>query len=105
MGNQDNWWQLDNIEQLDTPALIIYPERVLQNIDRLKGMVLSPGLLRPHVKTNKSIDATKLMMMQRISKFKCATIAEAEMLGMCEAKDVLLAFQPVKSKLFRLIKL
>ncbi len=41
----------------------------------------------------------------RITKFKCATIAEAEMLALESAPDVLLAYQPVGPKLLRLISL
>jgi D-serine deaminase-like pyridoxal phosphate-dependent protein len=77
---------------------------VLENIERLKKTVSSVDLLRPHVKTQKNIEATKLIIGQGINKFKCATIAEAEMLGMCEAKDVLLAYQPLKAKFLRLLK-
>ena len=50
--------------------------------------------LRPHVKTHKTKEASLLMMHSGINKFKCATIAEAEMLGMVAAPDVLLAYQP-----------
>jgi D-serine deaminase-like pyridoxal phosphate-dependent protein len=42
------------------------------------------------------------MMAEGINKFKCATIAEAEMLAMCGAADVLLAYQPEGPKLNRL---
>jgi D-serine deaminase-like pyridoxal phosphate-dependent protein len=45
-----------------------------------------------------------LMLEAGIKKFKCATIAEAEMLGMCHAPDALLAYQPTGPKLERLIK-
>ncbi len=61
--------------------------------------------LRPHVKTHKCAETLQLMMDAGISKFKCATIAEAEMLGMGKAKDVLLAYQPTGPKLERFIKL
>lgn len=40
-----------------------------------------------------------------IQKFKCATIAEAEMLGKVHAADVLLAYQPVGPKVERLAAL
>ncbi|MBD4740273.1 D-TA family PLP-dependent enzyme, partial [Xanthomonas citri pv. citri] len=40
-----------------------------------------------------------------ITKFKCATIAEAEMLGSLHAPDVLLAYQPTGPKITRLIAL
>lgn len=46
-----------------------------------------------------------MMMDAGITKFKCATIAEAEMLAQTGAKDVLLAYQPVGPKMERLIKL
>jgi len=45
------------------------------------------------------------MQEQGIYKFKCATIAEAELLAINKAKDVLLAHQPVGLKIDRLIKL
>src|SRR5690349_20716839 len=45
------------------------------------------------------------MQQHSITKFKCATISEAEMLGMEEAKDVLFAYQPNGPKLDRFISL
>ena len=101
----DNWYQIEDVEQIDSPALLIYPERVKENIQLLKSMIDDPLRLRPHVKTNKCKEATQLMMEAGINKFKCATIAEAEMLGICKAKDVLLAYQPVGPKLQRFIAL
>ena len=47
---------------------------------------------------------SKLMIEAGITKFKCATIAEAEMLGQCGAKDVVLAYQPLGPKLNRFIE-
>lgn len=102
---EDNWYQFKGIEQLDTPSLILYPERMLHNIRLLKSMISPVDRLRPHIKTNKSIEVTKLMMQHGINKFKCATIAEAEMLGNSQAADALLAYQPTQAKLERLIKL
>jgi len=45
------------------------------------------------------------MMAAGINKFKCATIAEAEMLAICGTRDVLLAYQPVGPKLKRFVQL
>jgi D-serine deaminase-like pyridoxal phosphate-dependent protein len=100
---ENNWYQINNIDQLDSPALVIYPDRVKQNINMAIGMIGDVARLRPHVKTNKSPDAVKLMIDAGITKFKCATIAEAEMLGMSGAKDVLLAYQPIGPKLNRFV--
>jgi len=102
---ENNWYQFDEMERVDSPALIIYVDRVKENICTLKSMVDDVNRLRPHVKTHKSKDVTQLLMEAGIQKFKCATIAEAEMLGMCNAKDVLLAYQPVGPKLDRFIQL
>lgn len=100
-----NRYKIENIDELDSPALVVYPQRVKENIDALKSMVDDPQRLRPHIKTNKTKEATQLMMAAGINKFKCATIAEAEMLAMCETPDVLLAYQPVGPKLQRFLDL
>jgi D-threonine aldolase len=96
-------YTIKNIEQLDSPALVIFTEGVRQNIQHAIDMIGDINRLRPHVKTHKSPEAAKLMMEMGIIKFKCATIAEAEMLGMCGAKDVVLAYQPIGPKLQRFI--
>ncbi len=99
-----NWYEIKNIETIDTPALIVYKERVLQNINSLIQMK-DTAYLRPHVKTNKIAEVCKMMLDAGITKFKCATIAEAEMLGMIKAPDVLLAYQPTTVKAKRLLQL
>ncbi|GAB3882503.1 D-TA family PLP-dependent enzyme [Spirosoma agri] len=102
---QTPWYQLDDASQLDTPALVIYPDRVQANIQLLIDAIDDVNRLRPHVKTNKSREATRLMLDAGITKFKCATIAEAEMLAYCGANDVLLAYQPSVPKMHRLLAL
>jgi D-serine deaminase-like pyridoxal phosphate-dependent protein len=82
-----------------------YPSRIAQNIDTLVTMLPEVSRLRPHVKTHKCQEVTELMLAKGITKFKCATIAEAEMLAICQAPDVLLAYQPVATKLQRFITL
>lgn len=99
------WYRIENVDELDSPALVVYPERVRENIRALKKMINDPDRLRPHVKTNKSREVSKMLMEEGIRKFKCATIAEAEMLGMVRAQDVLLAYQPVGPKLQRFLQL
>jgi D-serine deaminase-like pyridoxal phosphate-dependent protein len=99
------WYQIANIQTIDTPALVVYPERVKENIRLLKSMVRGVEWLRPHVKTHKMAEVVQLMLEEGIFKFKCATIAEAEMLAMAGAADVLLAYQPVGPKIERLKRL
>ncbi|MEY4540782.1 MAG: hypothetical protein RLZZ306_2539, partial [Bacteroidota bacterium] len=84
-----NWFNIKNIEEIDTPVLLIHKDRAKQNIEKAIALVHSIEQLRPHVKTHKLLEISKMMMDLGIHKFKCATIAEAEMLGMAKAKDVL----------------
>lgn len=95
----NRWFEVDNVAEVDSPGLLIYPQRVRENIRILKTFVDDVQRLRPHVKTNKSPEVTKMLVAEGIAKFKCATIAEAEMLAMNGAKDVLLAHQPVGPKI------
>lgn len=99
------WYTIDNIAELDTPALVVYPDRVRENIRQAIAMVGDPAWLRPHVKTHKSPEVTRLMLAAGIRQFKCATIAEAEMLAMEGAPDVLLAYQPIGPKAERFVAL
>ena len=99
------WYYIKEIEKLDSPALVVFPQRVKKNIQTAIETVGNVDRLRPHVKTNKSAAATQLMLDAGIMKFKCATIAEAEMLGTIKAPDVLLAYQPLGPKLTRFIEL
>jgi D-serine deaminase-like pyridoxal phosphate-dependent protein len=100
-----NWYHIDNTDEIDSPALLIYPERVKANIHTAIKMIGDINRLRPHVKTHKCAEVAGMMMAEGIYKFKCATIPEAEMLGMANAKDVLLAYQPIGPKLRRFIDL
>src|SRR5664279_1715190 len=103
LDTKSEWYLLKDIDAKDSPALVVYRERVLENINTLISMIDDVKRLRPHVKTHKSIDATRLLMDAGINKFKCATIAEAEMLGIAGAADVLLAYQPMGPKLKRFV--
>lgn len=99
------WYELVNPQQIDSPALLVFPERVRHNIRTAIRMAGGVQRLRPHVKTSKSPGAIARLQEAGITQFKCATIAEAEMLAMSNAKDVLLAYQPTGPKLERFISL
>lgn len=98
----EQWYRIENTEDIDTPALAVYPDRVLRNIRLLKEIVPDTERLRPHVKTTKSSAVIRMMMNEGITKFKCATIAEAELLASAGAPDVLVAYQPIGPKAKRL---
>lgn len=102
---EKEWFYIENIDDVDTPFLAIFPERVRANIQALKKIIPDTNRLRPHVKPHKCKQVVTRMLEEDISKFKCATIAEAEMLALAGASDVLLAFQPVGPKIKRLLGL
>jgi D-threonine aldolase len=105
MTNTSDWFSLTNIDEVDSPALVVYEDRVKENIKRLVNSIDDVTRLRPHVKTHKSSEVTKMMLEAGIKKFKCATIAEAEMLAQSGAQDILLAYQPIGPKVLRLVEL
>jgi D-serine deaminase-like pyridoxal phosphate-dependent protein len=76
-----------------------------RNIDRVLAIAKDPARLRPHVKTHKLGPIVARHVQRGILKFKCATIAEAEMTAQAGATDVLLALQPVGDKVERLLEL
>lgn len=102
---KNNWYYINDIDAIDSPALVIYPQRLLENINTLISMTDDVQRLRPHVKTHKTKEVAALLINAGINKFKCATIAEAEMLALSAAPNVLLAYQPTMPKLKRFIEL
>ncbi len=101
----EKWYQVNNSEELISPSLLVYPERIKKNIQLMIEIAGGVHLLRPHIKTHKMAEIIKLQMDQGINKFKCATIAEAELLADCKAEDILLAMQPVANNVKRFFKL
>ncbi|MBP9925687.1 MAG: D-TA family PLP-dependent enzyme [Cyclobacteriaceae bacterium] len=100
-----NWYEIENINEVDSPALVVFPDRVKENIRVLKEFVPDVNRLRPHVKTNKCAEVCAMMMAEGIKKFKFATIAEGEMLASIGAPDILMAYQPIGPRQLRFINL
>jgi D-threonine aldolase len=102
---QADWQLVENAGGIPSPSLLIYLTRVEANLDRMLAIAGDPARLRPHVKTHKLAELIPLQTARGISKFKCATIAEAEILGQTRAPDVLLAYQPVGPNVKRFLGL
>jgi D-serine deaminase-like pyridoxal phosphate-dependent protein len=100
-----NWYEVGNVDEIASPALLVYRERVDENVRDMIGVAGGVERLRPHVKTHKLPEVIRRQLVLGIDKFKCATIAEAEMLAECGCKDVLLAYQPVGPNIHRLWEL
>lgn len=99
------WFEVADMASIDSPALLVYAERMERNIDRALAIAKDPARLRPHVKTHKLGPIVERHVQRGILKFKCATIAEAEMVAQAGGTDVLLALQPVGDKIHRLLEL
>jgi len=102
---ETQWYLFEEAAQTDTPALVVYADRVRENIRHALQLVGDPSRLRPHFKTSKCAAICSLFLEAGVRQFKCATIAEAELLAMTGAPDVLLAYQPVGPKVDRLMAL
>jgi D-serine deaminase-like pyridoxal phosphate-dependent protein len=89
-----------------TPALLIYPEIVDQNIRITLGMVGNdPQRWRPHVKTAKLEAVIRRMLAHGIRNFKCATTLELLTVCQAGAEDVLVAFAMTGANARRVLEL
>ena len=103
--NEKNWYELNDPDEIDSPSLLIYKNRVSQNIQTMIGIAEDAKRLVPHIKTHKMTEIVKMQLDAGISQFKCATIAEAEMLSEAGARNILLAYQLNFTKAKRFISL
>lgn len=103
--NKKEWYELNNPDDIDSPALLIYKDRVASNIKTMIRIAGDAKRLVPHVKTHKMPEIVKMQLAAGISQFKCATIAEAEMLADAGAENILIAYQLNFSKAKRLLSL
>jgi D-serine deaminase-like pyridoxal phosphate-dependent protein len=90
-------YPLADLETLSTPRLLVYRAHVESNAEVLRAALesVAPGTgfrhLAPHVKTHKSLWATRLLQQKGVEKFKC-TPQELDMLLEAAAKEVLIAY-------------
>jgi D-serine deaminase-like pyridoxal phosphate-dependent protein len=88
-----------------SPALLFYKEIIQQNINRAIAIAGNPARLRPHVKTHKTREIVRMELAAGITRHKCATLAEAEMLAGCGVADVFLAYNLVGPNCARMARL
>lgn len=100
-----SWYSVANIDEVTSPSLLVYPDRIEANIRNMVTLAGGAQRLFPHIKTHKLPEVVRLQQAQGIQHFKCATIAEAEMAAGCGVKGALLAYQPVGPNVNRLLEL
>lgn len=86
------WYKINNESEVFTPSVLIYPDRIRENIRRMIKIAGDVSRLRPHVKTHKMAEVVQLQVRQNITKFKCATLTEIEMTAANGGTDILLAY-------------
>jgi len=83
-------------DSIETPAMIVFEERVDENIRVLCDLVGGSENVFAHVKTHKSEDVTRKQVEAGVAGFKCATLSELEMTLAAGAKEVILAYPMVQ---------
>lgn len=93
------------LSELPSPALVLDAKAIERNIDLMIRIAGSADRLRPHCKTHKMREVIALELTRGITKHKCATLAEAEMLAECGVRDILLAYNVVGPNIARVVRL
>jgi D-threonine aldolase len=93
--DMDSIYSIADTSTIFSPALLVYRKIVVSNLEKMIKIAQSTSRLRPHCKTHKMSAVTKLELAMGITKHKCATFAEAEMLADCGVKDIFLAYNLV----------
>lgn len=94
-----------NEGDIPSPALLIFSEKVDANLARMLAIAGGPDRLRPHVKTHKLGPLVQRQIALGITRFKTATLAEAEMCAMAGAADVFVAYPLAGPSIARLCDL
>ena len=98
-------YAISNADEIDSPALLVYEDKLDENLRRMVAQAGSPKRLCPHVKTHKMPQIIQRQIALGVRRFKAATIAEAEMCASAGAPQVLLAHAPVGPRAERLAAL
>jgi len=98
-------YALRDTSLLVSPALIYYRDIILANTHRIIKMADGAERLWPHVKSHKTEEMIRLQIDSGITRFKCATIAEAEMTANAGGKDIILAYPLVGPNISRFLRL
>ncbi len=94
-----NWISINHSNELRTPALLVDPKRMRENIASMIRIAGDGNRLWPHVKTHKMREAVVEQVAAGIQQFKAATLTEAAMAATGGAARILLAHQPVGLKI------
>lgn len=95
-----------SLHELPTPALVLDREKLDRNIARLSERVTSLGaVLRPHLKTAKSIDVARRLFPDGVGPITVSTLAEAEYFAGHGFRDIIYAVGLAPQKAERALQL
>ena len=95
--------KIQNLEELDTPCLILDKSLLEKNCFKARKKCLELNtILRPHVKTPKSIEIAKIALDNQEGPITVSTLNEAEYFANAGFKDILYAVCVIPKKLNRL---
>ena len=92
-------------DEIDSPQLIYYADIIEENVNKAIDLAGGPERLWPHIKTHKTSALLKMQINRGIRRFKCATIAEAELCAMTGCAEVMVAYPLVGPAIGRFIRL
>jgi D-serine deaminase-like pyridoxal phosphate-dependent protein len=98
-------YALKDTSGLISPALIYYRDIILANTKRTIEMAGGADRLWPHVKSHKTTEMIRMQIDLGITRFKCATIAEAEITAMAGGLHIMLAYPLVGPNISRFLRL
>lgn len=96
---------IPDVTSIPSPAVLIYPDRIRSNIQQMVNIAGDPARLRPHIKTHKLAEVVRMQVEAGITKFKCATLAEAKLLADEKVEGLLMAIQPVGPEVELLVEM
>jgi D-serine deaminase-like pyridoxal phosphate-dependent protein len=98
-------YALENTGNLISPALVYYKDIILANTKRIIEMAGGPQHLWPHMKSHKITEMINMQIALGITRFKCATIAEAEITAAAGAEHIIFAYPLIGPNVSRLLEL
>ncbi len=95
-----------NFADLETPALVLDRERLEANAARMLERCAEMGVvLRPHIKTAKSVEVARIATGGRLATITASTLAEVEHFARAGFDDILYAVGITPNKFARLVRI
>jgi D-serine deaminase-like pyridoxal phosphate-dependent protein len=103
MRNMDYHFQGE--EEIYSPAMIYYEDVIKENIQKSLAIAGGSERMWPHIKTHKNAEVIRMLQESGIKRFKCSTIAEAEICARRGAEHILVSYPLVGPAIHRFVRL